>query len=212
MISTTLIIIILTAIVSFTSFNNQKTINDLIFYPPAVSQRNQWYRFWSCALIHADIAHLAFNMFSLYMFGEFVEDAFIYFFTGIGTMLYIAMYVVAQFVCLVSTYLKHKNDYGYRSLGASGAVSAVVFAGIFLAPTAKIGLFIIPPIIPGFIFGPLYLVISAMMAKKGGDNINHSAHIWGAIAGVVFVIVAGYAVGTFDPINRFVTTVAGFFN
>jgi membrane associated rhomboid family serine protease len=63
----------------------------------------------------------------------------------------------------------------------------VVFAGIFLYPTAKIGLFIIPPIIPGFIFGPLYLVVSAMMAKKGGDNINHSAHIWGAIAGIVFL-------------------------
>ena len=212
MISVTLIIIILTAIVSFTSFSNQKTINDLIFYPPAITNKNQWYRFWSCALIHADIAHLAFNMFSLYMFGEMVEKAFETIFPGIGKLLYIALYVISQFICLLPTYIKHKNDNGYRSLGASGAVSAVVFAGIFLYPTAKIGLFIIPPIIPGFIFGPLYLVISAMMAKKGGDNINHSAHIWGAIAGVVFVIIAGYALSDFDSIKYFISQVNGFFN
>jgi membrane associated rhomboid family serine protease len=212
MISTTLIIIILTAIVSFTSFSNQKTINDLIFYPPAVSQRNQWYRFWSCALIHADVAHLAFNMFSLYMFGEMVEKAFEQIFPGMGKILYIAMYLIAQFICLLPTYIKHKNDYGYRSLGASGAVSAVVFAGIFMYPTIKIGLFIIPPIIPGFIFGPLYLVISAMMAKKGGDNINHSAHIWGAIAGIAFVIIASYALSAFDPIKYFIGEVGGYFN
>jgi membrane associated rhomboid family serine protease len=212
MLSTTLIIIIITAIVSFTSFSNQKTINDLIFYPPAVSQQNQWYRFWSCALIHADIAHLAFNMFSLYMFGEMVEKAFEQIFPGMGKLLYVALYVISQFVCLVPTYLKHKNDYSYRSLGASGAVSAVVFAGIFLFPTAKIGLLIIPPIIPGFIFGPLYLVVSAMMAKKGGDNINHSAHIWGAIAGIVFLIIACYTLSSFDPIKYFVSQVIGFFS
>jgi membrane associated rhomboid family serine protease len=212
MLSTTLIIIIITAIVSFTSFSNQKTINDLIFYPPAVSQQNQWYRFWSCALIHADIAHLAFNMFSLYMFGEMVEKAFEQIFPGMGKLLYVALYLISQFVCLVPTYLKHKNDYSYRSLGASGAVSAVVFAGIFLFPTAKIGLLIIPPIIPGFIFGPLYLVVSAMMAKKGGDNINHSAHIWGAIAGIVFLIIASYTLSSFDPISYFVRQVTGFFS
>ncbi|HEX8333038.1 MAG TPA: rhomboid family intramembrane serine protease [Segetibacter sp.] len=212
MISTTLIIIILTAIISFTAFSNQKTINDLIFYPPAVSQQNQWYRFWSCALIHADIAHLAFNMFSLYMFGEMVEKAFEQIFPGTGKILYVALYLVSQFICLVPTYMKHKDDYSYRSLGASGAVSAVVFAGIFLYPTAKIGLFIIPPIIPGFIFGPLYLVVSAMMAKKGGDNINHSAHIWGAIAGIVFLIIASYSMSTFDPIKYFISQVTGFFS
>jgi len=212
MISITLAIIILTAIISFTAFKNHKTTNDLIFYPPAVSQQNQWYRFWSCALIHADIAHLAFNMFSLYMFGEMVEKAFEIIFPGKGKALFIALYLISQFVCLIPTFVKHKNDYSYRSLGASGAVSAVVFAGIFLYPTAKIGLLIIPPIIPGFIFGPLYLIISAMMAKKGGDNINHSAHIWGAIAGVVFVIIAAYTIGNFDPIKYFISEVTGFFN
>jgi membrane associated rhomboid family serine protease len=146
------------------------------------------------------------------MFGEMVEKAFEQIFPGMGKLLYVALYVISQFVCLVPTYLKHKNDYSYRSLGASGAVSAVVFAGIFLFPTAKIGLLIIPPIIPGFIFGPLYLVVSAMMAKKGGDNINHSAHIWGAIAGIVFLIIACYTLSSFDPIKYFVSQVIGFFS
>jgi membrane associated rhomboid family serine protease len=146
------------------------------------------------------------------MFGEMVEKAFEQIFPGTGKILYVALYLVSQFICLVPTYMKHKDDYNYRSLGASGAVSAVVFAGIFLYPTAKIGLFIIPPIIPGFIFGPLYLVVSAMMAKKGGDNINHSAHIWGAIAGIVFLIITSYTLSNFDPISYFIKEVTGFFS
>ncbi len=211
MISVTLGIVILTAIISFTAFSNQKVINDLIFDPPAISERNQWYRFLSCALIHADIPHLAFNMLSLYMFGELVEQYFKFIFLEKASILYIVMYLVCQFVCLVPTYLKHKHDPHYKSLGASGAVSAVVFVGIFLDPTQKIGLFIIPPIIPGFIFGPLYLIISFYMAKRGGDNINHSAHIWGAVAGIAFLLVAGYTLSSVDLIAYFVREVTGYF-
>ena len=83
-------------------------------------------------------------------------------------------------------FIKHKNDYHYRSLGASGAVSAVVFAGILFDPTAKLGFFFIPPIIPGYIFGPLYLILSTCLEKRSQDNVNHSAHIWGALFGIVF--------------------------
>ncbi|HYK57043.1 MAG TPA: rhomboid family intramembrane serine protease, partial [Flavisolibacter sp.] len=89
------------------------------------------------------------------------------------------------------------------SLGASGAVSAVVFAGLMIAPYVEVGFFIIPPIIPGFIFGPLYLLISALLDRRGGDNINHSAHIWGAIYGVVFIIVVGKLTG-FNAIQEFI--------
>ena len=181
MFSITIIILILTCIVSFTAFSNQKVIDDLIFYPPAITQRNQWYRFVTNGVIHADIAHLAFNMFSFYLFGSFVEKDFISLFNENGNIIFLAMYITALAVCLIPTYFQHKDNYHYRSLGASGAVSAVVFAGIFLNPTIKIGLIIIPPIIPGFVFGPLYLVLSAYMAKRGGDNINHSAHFWGAV-------------------------------
>ncbi|HEY6063923.1 MAG TPA: rhomboid family intramembrane serine protease [Chitinophagaceae bacterium] len=202
----TLIIIILTVIISFTAFNNQKIIDDLIFYPPAITRRNQWYRFFTCGLIHADITHLLFNMFSLYLFGEFVERSFSspILFGEKGKLLYLIMYFLALFVCLIPTFIKHKNDYYYRSLGASGAVSAVVFAGILFDPTAKLGFIFIPPIIPGYIFGPLYLILSTVLEKRSQDNVNHSAHIWGAIFGIIFVVATAAILKTeYQPLEQF---------
>lgn len=203
----TLIIVALTAIISFSAFSNEKLVNDLIFYPPAVTNQNQWYRFISCGLIHADLTHLIFNMLSMYMFGKFVEEAFASIFDSKSTIIFLALYISALVVSLLPTYFKHKNDDHYSSLGASGAVSAVVFAGIFLFPTAKIGIFILPPIIPGFIFAPIYLLVSAQLEKKGGDNVNHSAHIWGSLYGVAFVIIASFAFSTFNPIENFTSQV-----
>lgn len=187
--SITVIIIIITALVSFTAFSNQKVVDDLIFYPPAVSQHNQWYRFFSCGLIHADIAHLAFNMYAFYLFGSRVEEAFTAIFGEKGKIFYLLMYISALGVCLLPTYAKNKNNYHYRSLGASGAVSAVVFAYILFNPLQGLGLLFIPIYIAGFLFGLIYLLISNWMEKRGGDGINHSAHMWGSIYGVVFIVV-----------------------
>ncbi|NCT92897.1 MAG: rhomboid family intramembrane serine protease [Chitinophagaceae bacterium] len=209
--SITLIILLLTCIISFTAFSNQRIIDDLIFYPPAITNRNQWYRFITNGFIHADLGHLAFNMFSLYMFGEFVEKYFVFMFSGQGKIMYLLMYLSALLICLLPTYFKNRNNYQYRSLGASGAVSAVVFAGIFLEPTIKIGLLFVPPVIPGFVFGPLYLALSAYMSKRGGDNINHSAHFWGAVWGVVFVIIASKFLSGFDALGNFIDAVSGYF-
>ena len=193
MLSITLIIVIITGIISFTALSNEKVMNDLVFYPPAVSQRNQYYRFFSCGLIHADMFHLIFNMYALYIFGETVERAFVNIFHEKGKLLYLLMYISALAVCLLPTYNRHKNDYHYRSLGASGAIAAVIFAYIILAPLNEIGLIFLPGVgIPGFIFGALYLIISSIIDKRGGGNINHSAHIWGSIYGMVFLIGMGY--------------------
>src|ERR1051325_8761477 len=104
--SLTVIIIIITCLVSFGGFGSQKMIDDLIFYPPAITQRNQWYRFFTCGLIHADIGHLAFNMISLYLFGDFVEDAFGVVFGNKGKIFYLAMYILALFFCLLPTFVK----------------------------------------------------------------------------------------------------------
>lgn len=213
MITITLAIVILTAIVSLTANSNQKVIDDLIFYPPPITQRNQWYRFISCALIHADLMHLAFNMWAFYSFGSALEKYFAQLFPGKGGILYIIFYVVAQFICLLPTYIKHRNDYGYKSLGASGAVSAVVFATIFLIPQQGVGILFIPFPIPGFIFAFIYLGLTMYMSKRGGDNINHSAHFWGAMAGIVLLIIYCYAFSTFDPVSNFlfqVRTYIGF--
>jgi membrane associated rhomboid family serine protease len=206
----TLTLLVITVALSLFGFGNKKVINDFIFYPPAIKRDNEWWRFITNGFIHADLGHLAFNMFSLYMFGEFVEKYFIVLFNEKGKALYLAMYLTALVVCLIPTYIMQRNNNHYRSLGASGAVSAVVFAGVFLDPTIKIGLFIIPPIIPGFIFGPLYLLMTIYMSKRGGDNINHSAHFWGSVWGVGFLIIACKIFPGFDPIQNFVSQVSAY--
>lgn len=189
--SLTLAIIIFTSLVSITTFGNRKIVQELIFYPPAITQQGQWYRFFTCGLLHADWEHLIFNMLSLYLFGATVENYFKsnMLFGEMGQVLFLVLYILALLFSLIPTFFKHRNDYQYRSLGASGAVSAIVFAGILFNPTAKLGFFLIPPIIPGYIFGPLYLLLSTWLEKKGKDNINHSAHIWGALFGIGFTVL-----------------------
>jgi membrane associated rhomboid family serine protease len=138
------------------------------------------------------------------MFGDYVEQYFNMLFGQNGKLLYLFLYLSALAVCLIPTYLQQKDRYNYNSLGASGAVSAIVFAGIFLMPTIQIGFFIIPPIIPGFIFGPIYFGITAYLAKQGQGGINHSAHLWGSLYGVVFLIVAAYFIAQFNVVGSFI--------
>ena len=211
MITITIAILLLTCVISFTAFSNEKIMNDLIFYPPSIDRDKQWYRFITSGFIHADIMHLAFNMYTFYLFGEFVEKGFIQIYGSSGKIFYIVLYVTSLIVCLLPTYMRHKEDYYYRSLGASGAVSAVIFVGIFLTPTMGMGLFPIPFNIPAFIFGPLYLIASAYLAKKGQGGINHSAHIWGAIYGIVFLVITCQFFTGFRPVENFIASVAGYF-
>lgn len=188
MISVTIAIIVVTCLVSYFAFSNQKLMDNLIFYPPAITNQNQWYRFFTCGFIHADIPHLAFNMYSFYMFGDAIEHWFTMYLPTYGKLLYLVFYLLGLFFCLLPTYFKHKNNYAYKSLGASGAVSSIVFAFILLAPTASLNLIIIPGLdFPAYAFGAIYLIISAYLAKKGNSYINHAAHFWGAIFGIMFI-------------------------
>jgi membrane associated rhomboid family serine protease len=157
--------------------------------------------------------HLAFNMYSFYLFGGSVEAYFISVFEAKGRLLYLLMYVLALFFCLLPTYSRHKEDSYYRSLGASGAVSAVIFAHILISPLRGIGLIFIPGIyIPGFIFGFLYLLISSYFDKRGGGNINHSAHMYGALFGIAFLIVAGYMFSDERVLTNFIRQVRDYLN
>lgn len=213
--SVTLIIMIATAATSIMAFSNDKLMNDLIFYPPSVN-RGQYYRFFTCGLLHADWGHLIFNMLALYMFGigrvntptgpiyTGVEYYFIDLFGQKGKFIYLGMYVLALAASLMPTYLKNKNNYHYRSLGASGAVSAVIFASIVLKPLMGIGLFFIPVFVAGFIFGAIYLIVSNWLEKRGGDNINHSAHIYGALFGILVTIVLCLSLSDYPVLEAFV--------
>ena len=205
-ISITIIIIIATSIISFIAFNNHRLLDQFIFYPPAV-RRGQIYRFFSCGLIHADFGHLIFNMISLYLFGEAVESKFMEAFGPVGRLVYLGMYVLALAVSVIPTYINNKDNYHYRSLGASGAVSAVIFAGILFFPLARLGLFFIPIYVAGFLFGIIYLFVSGWLDKRGGGNINHSAHIFGALFGVGFTIIACQAFSDYPVLEIFVDAI-----
>lgn len=202
--SITLIIVIITSIISINAFSNGKLMEDLIFYPPAITRRGQWYRFFSCGLIHADWAHLIFNMLSLYLFGENVEEGFTILFGQKGKLFYLLLYVLALLFSLLPTFAKHKDSYHYRSLGASGAVSAVVFTGILFNPIGGIGLFFIPIFVAGFIYGFIYLAITAWLDKRGADNINHSAHLFGALFGIGFTIIFCNAFSNYPVLQAFI--------
>jgi membrane associated rhomboid family serine protease len=208
--SITIIITVITVIISILAMYNEPLMDRMIFNPYTVVRKNEWYRFISAGFIHADFMHLAFNMFSFYMFSDYVEQFFSMIFGAQGFTLYIILYLSALVVCLIPTFLQHKNHYYYNSLGASGAVSAIVFVGIFLQPTIQIGFFIIPPIIPGFIFGPIYLAITAYLSKNGQSGINHSAHLWGSIYGIVFLIMTAKFLGNYDAVGLFIEQVRAY--
>jgi len=142
------IIIILTCIISIVGFYNSKIIDDLIFWPPAISQRRQYYRLVTCGLIHADYMHLGFNMFTLYIFGGIMEEIYSRE-LGLHRYMFFILYVGALVFSILPTYFKHRNDSQYRSLGASGAVCAVLFAFILVRPWATILVFVIP--VPGLL-------------------------------------------------------------
>ena len=186
----TLIIVIITCMVSIPAFNQQKMVDDLIFYPPAISGRQQYYRFITHGFIHADVIHLAFNMLALYSFGANLEKVFGFpcVFGGLGKVFFLLLYFTGLIIASLPDYFKYRNSYHFRSLGASGAVSAVVFSLLVFFPQSPISLLFLPAI-PGYIFGILYLGVSVYLDKRGGGTINHSAHFWGAAYGIVFTLV-----------------------
>jgi membrane associated rhomboid family serine protease len=181
-------IIILTGFVSYVCFQNKTIFRKLEFSPYLVHQRKEVFRFISYGFVHADWAHLLINMFVLYSFGSsvlfFSDFLFLH-----SELFFMGLYFGALVMSTLFSYFKHKNNWNYSAVGASGAVSAVVFASILFFPTGSIRLFLIPFDIPAYIFGILYLIYSAVMAKKANDNIGHDAHFFGAVFGIAFPLL-----------------------
>jgi membrane associated rhomboid family serine protease len=190
----TIAIIIITVITSLLAFSNQNILRQSIFNPYVIQNRNQYYRFLTSGLIHADFFHLAFNMYAFYLFGRIVELSFSTIFPGFGELMYISLYVSGLIMSQTYSFFKHREDPRYNALGASGAVSAVIFCSILLYPTQGIMIFPIPFFIPAYVFGPLYLFYSWYMSKRGMDNIGHDAHFFGALWGILFILLSWYEV------------------
>jgi membrane associated rhomboid family serine protease len=185
----TYLLIAITVITSVLTFGNQKLFSEAVFNPFIIDSRKQYYRFISAGFIHADWMHLLFNMYALYLFGTNVEIAFKEIFQGFGTLAYVVLYFSALIMSSMFSYFKNKENPRYNAVGASGAVSAVLFVSIILFPSQKLMIFPIPFFIPSYILGPMYLVYSYYMGRKGTDNIGHDSHLFGALWGVLFIIV-----------------------
>jgi membrane associated rhomboid family serine protease len=144
----------------------------------------------SSIFIHSDINHLAFNMISLYLLGNLFEQQMIQMYGfQIGSVNFLSLYLIGGVAAEIYPFIRHQDDPYYGSLGASGAVSAVIFAAIFWNPTMDLYLFFIPIPIPAYIFGPIYLAFEYFSMKRGTTNIAHDAHIGGALFGIFFVLL-----------------------
>lgn len=184
----TLLIIILTSAVSVLAFQNESIRERFIFNPYIINQKKEWFRFISSGFLHADWIHLLVNMFVLFSFGYALEDYFHAYFGEKAQVYFILLYVGGLMTSVLPTFKKQKNNPSYNALGASGAVSSVVFSFILFNPLHELCLYGIL-CLPGIIFGVIYLFYCYYMGKKGQDNINHDAHMWGALYGFFFTII-----------------------
>ena len=182
----TYIIIGITSIVSFMCFGRQDMINRLSFNSYAVVKRKEWYRIITHGFVHADTIHLFVNMFTLWSFGTYMEKIFNS--LGFGRFGFVGLYIGGIIFASLYDLIKYRNNIYYQSIGASGAVSAVLFSSIIFNPWGTILLFAVIPV-PGIIFGVLYLLYCQYMAKSSSDNINHNAHFYGALYGLIFPIL-----------------------
>lgn len=170
------------------AFSNPDVLLKCRHWPYAEARRGEYYRWLTAGFIHADYAHLAFNMLTLYSFGPLVEEFFEMALPG-GRLLYLAFYLLGIVAAGAPTFVKHRNNSAFASIGASGAVSAALFAGILFVPGIELNLFFIPIPIKGWFFGILYLIYSQWASRHSHDNIDHDAHFFGAIFGFTFPLI-----------------------
>ncbi len=181
-------IIGITVLVSMMAFNKPEMLHEFMMNPYKTGNQRQYYRFITSGFIHKDHLHLFLNMFSFYFFGSTIETVFGMIWGNWGNVYFIILYLMAIVVSDVPSYLKNRNNPSYNSLGASGGMAAVIFASVVLNPLQYICLFI-ALCMPGFILGTAYLVYSYYQGKKANDNINHDAHLYGALFGFAFCVV-----------------------
>jgi membrane associated rhomboid family serine protease len=185
-----------TCLVSYLCWNNPESFTKLAHIPTRVEHQGEYYRLFSAGFVHADSMHLIFNMFSLYSFGSLAEQIFMseYMFgERIGGTMFLVFYVSAIVAANAPAFIKNKENYNYIGVGASGAVSAVIYACILFVPTAKLYIFFAIPM-PAWLFGFLYLAYESYANKNINDNIAHDVHFAGAIYGILFVAAKNFDV------------------
>ncbi|MEP6647442.1 MAG: rhomboid family intramembrane serine protease [Saprospiraceae bacterium] len=188
-ISITIIIIIFTCLVSYQGFNKYAFIDKLKHSPAREFSLNEYYRLLTSGFIHADWTHLIINMFVLYSFGEFIEGYIVSEFGKPGGgVIFLILYLLNIILANIPTYIRHKHNPGFSSIGASGAVSGIIFIFILLRPWSMLSLFFFIPV-PAIIVGVGYLIYSSWAANKEQGRLDHSAHFAGAISGMMMIIL-----------------------
>lgn len=181
-------IIIVTGFVSYLAFQNRELAEKLQFNAAKIVQQKEYHRLITYAFVHANWTHLIINMLVLFFFGRAIENYFGYFWGNRSTAYFLLLYFGGTIAANILSLIKHKNNFYYNAVGASGAVSAVLFASIFFEPLEPVLLFAVLPI-PGILFAVGYLIYSYRMDKKDADNVAHDAHFLGAVFGFIFPIL-----------------------
>ena len=175
-----------TVAISLLAWQKPAWLDAMMMSPYRIQKKQEYWRFLTSGFIHADFMHLFFNLFSFYFFGMQLEYIFSMIFPGFGGYIFVLFYLLGILVADLPTYFKQRNNPHFNSLGASGAVSAVIFAGIMFFPTEKIYLFGFVGI-PGFIYAGLFTWYSIAMDRRGRDYVNHSAQLYGGLFGILFI-------------------------
>lgn len=197
------VVIGMNILISSQVFKSNAWRDKLILSPYLIKHNGQWYRLFSHSWIHADWQHLIFNMVSLYFLGDLILNNWLDLYGDIkGTGLFLFLYIAGGVAATIFPYLKNQDNSSYRALGASGAVSAVIFAAILWNPTMKLGILFIPFPIPAYIFGPLYLLIEYFAMRNIKTGVAHDAHLGGALFGILFVLFLNLDKGK-DFVNLF---------
>jgi membrane associated rhomboid family serine protease len=188
--SVLLVVIVITVLVSLRAFNNSELTNKLLYSPYACKHEGAYFRMIGHLFIHADFMHLSFNMMSLYFLGTILEQELMYSYGEVrGEAHFLVIYILGGLFATLIPYIRHQDNPSYRALGASGAVSAVIFAAIIWNPQMELMILFLPIPIPAYIFGPLYIAFEYWADRRGGTGIAHDAHIGGAIFGVLYVLI-----------------------
>jgi len=187
--SITNFICIITFFISYQAFNNKELFHNLKHYPIAESTQKEWYRFVTSGFVHGSWVHLLINLYVLWAFGNILENLYVSQMGFLkGGLVYTALYLLTLIIADIPTYIKHKENPRYSSIGASGAVSGIMFALMLFLPWEWLMLYAIIPI-PYIIGAIAYVVYSTWASKNKNDNIDHSAHLYGALFGIVFAII-----------------------